>query len=55
MAFTVDLSKFRFPKDKTAGVAGHRVLITDSRKLRYQVPDTRALDAGSRRILERYL
>jgi hypothetical protein len=32
-----------------------RVLITDSRKLRYQVPDTRALDHFSRRVLEHYL
>jgi hypothetical protein len=33
----------------------HRVLISDSRKLRFHIPDTRALDASSRRILERYL
>ena len=33
----------------------HRVLITDSRKIRYQVPDTRALDVHSRRALERFL
>lgn len=32
-----------------------RVLITDARKLRFQVPDTRTLDSQSRRILERYL
>jgi hypothetical protein len=33
----------------------HRVLISDSRKLRFHIPDTRALDASSRRILDRYL
>jgi hypothetical protein len=33
----------------------HRVLITDSRGIRYQVPDTRSLEATSRRLLERYL
>jgi hypothetical protein len=32
-----------------------RVLITDARKLRFQVPDTRTLDTQSRRLLERYL
>ena len=32
-----------------------RVMITDARKLRYQVPDTRALDSSSRRLLERFL
>jgi hypothetical protein len=32
-----------------------RVMITDSRKLRYQVPDSRALDSASRRLLERFL
>jgi hypothetical protein len=32
----------------------HRVLIVDSQKLRYHVPDVRSLDAASRRILERY-
>jgi hypothetical protein len=35
---------------------GHeRVLITDARGIRYQVPDTRKLDTPSRRLLERYL
>lgn len=32
-----------------------RVLITDSRGLRYLVPDVRALDPASRGMLERYL
>lgn len=33
----------------------HRVLITDARKLRYQVPDLRGLDPRSRLALERFL
>ena len=33
----------------------HRLLIADARGLRYQVPDLRALDASSRRLIERYL
>ncbi|MEO6809917.1 MAG: DUF1854 domain-containing protein [Isosphaeraceae bacterium] len=32
-----------------------RVLITDPRGLRFQITDTRALDAHSRRLLERFL
>ena len=32
-----------------------RVLITDARKLRYQIPDVNALDGPSRRNLERFL
>jgi hypothetical protein len=36
-------------------VGPHRVLITDSQKLRYQIPDSRALDRKSRRTLERFL
>jgi hypothetical protein len=42
-------------EDDVRRLGPHRVLITDARKLRYQVPDTRALDAASRRILDRYL
>jgi hypothetical protein len=33
----------------------NRVLITDSRGIRYQIPDTQSLDSASRRLLERYL
>lgn len=33
----------------------HRALIADSQGLRYQIPDLRVLDAGSRKILERFL
>ncbi len=32
MAFTADISKFRFPGDKGAGIAGRRVLITGAGK-----------------------
>jgi Domain of unknown function (DUF1854) len=32
-----------------------RVMITDARRLRYQVPDVGALDTRSRRLLERFL
>jgi hypothetical protein len=32
-----------------------RVMITDARRLRYQVPDVRTLDPASRRLLERFL
>jgi Domain of unknown function (DUF1854) len=34
---------------------GHRAVIIDTHGVRYLIPDTRALDAHSRRILERYL
>src|SRR5438128_1214475 len=34
---------------------GHRAVIVDTHVVRYLIPDTRALDAHSRRILERYL
>ena len=33
----------------------HRALITDAHGIRYLIPDTRQLDAVSRRLLERYL
>ncbi|MDR3639407.1 MAG: DUF1854 domain-containing protein [Isosphaeraceae bacterium] len=42
-------------EDDIRRIESHRVLITDARKMRYQVPDTRKLDAHSRRVLERYL
>lgn len=42
-------------EDDVRRIGAHRVLISDNRKMRYQVPDTRALDASSRRLLERYL
>jgi hypothetical protein len=36
-------------------IGSSRVMITDARRLRYQVPDVRALDGHSRRLLERFL
>jgi hypothetical protein len=33
----------------------HRALIIDGEAVRYLIPDVRALDASSRRHLERYL
>jgi len=33
----------------------HRALLTDAHGIRYLIPDTRQLDAVSRRLLERYL
>jgi hypothetical protein len=33
----------------------NRILLVDTHGIRYLIPDTRRLDAGSRRILERYL
>jgi hypothetical protein len=34
---------------------GHRALITDAHGVRYLIPDPRALDVTSRRLLERFL
>ena len=42
-------------EDDVRRISAHRVLITDSRKLRYQILDARSLDQHSRRILERFL
>lgn len=42
-------------EDDIRHIGPRRVLITDARKLRYQVPDTQALDGHSRRLLERFL
>ncbi len=36
-------------------VGPHRLLIADAAGLRYQIPDTRALDSASKGWLERYL
>lgn len=33
----------------------HRIMLVDTHGIRYLISDTRQLDAGSRRILERYL
>lgn len=53
-----DRGRTRFTIDNEEDVrhlGPHRVLITDTRKLRYQLPDTRDLDSHSRRLLERFL
>jgi hypothetical protein len=42
-------------EDDIRRLGPHHVMITDSRKLRYQIPDTRAFDGHSRRLLERYI
>jgi hypothetical protein len=42
-------------EDDVRRLAGHRALITDARGIRYLIPDLRALDSVSRRLLERYL
>ncbi len=42
-------------EDDIRRLGSNRLLITDSRKLRYQIPDPRALDSASRRLLERFL
>jgi hypothetical protein len=36
-------------------LAGHRALVTDAHGIRYLIPDLRALDAVSSRIMEHYL
>jgi hypothetical protein len=36
-------------------LGSHRILLVDIHGVRYLIPDARRLDAGSRRILERYL
>jgi hypothetical protein len=42
-------------EDDVRRLGPHGVLISDARKMRYQIPDTRTLDSSSRRVLERYL
>jgi hypothetical protein len=50
------LSRFSLENDEDVRrINDHRVFITDARKLRYQVPDLRALDPESRRALDRFL
>jgi len=53
-----DRGRTRFPlrsEEDVRALAGHRAIITDAHGIRYLIPDVRALDAASRRILERYL
>ncbi len=42
-------------EDDVRRLGPYRVMIGDSRKLRYQIPDIRALDGSSRRLLDRYV
>ncbi|HEV2972463.1 MAG TPA: DUF1854 domain-containing protein [Pirellulales bacterium] len=42
-------------EDDIHRLEGHRAIIVDTHGIRFLIPDTRALDAPSRRILERYL
>ena len=41
--------------DDVRRIGPNRVMITDARKLRYQIPDLKDLDARSKRLIERYL
>ncbi len=42
-------------EDDVHRLDGYRAVIIDTHGIRYLIPDTRALDSHSRRILERYL
>jgi hypothetical protein len=42
-------------EDDVHRLDGHKAVIIDTHGIRYFIPDTRALDGHSRRILERYL
>ena len=42
-------------EDDVRRLSDHRALLVDAHGIRYLIPDTRALDATSRRLLERYL
>jgi hypothetical protein len=42
-------------EDDVHRLDGHRAIIIDTHGIRFLIPDIRALDAHSRRILERYL
>jgi hypothetical protein len=42
-------------EDDVRRLGPHRALVADFQGIRYLIPDTRALDASSRRLLERYL
>jgi hypothetical protein len=42
-------------EDDVRRLSDHRALIVDAHGIRYLIPDTRALDGTSRRLLERYL
>ncbi len=42
-------------EDQLRRLGPHRVVIHDTRNLRYLIPDTRTLDPSSRTVLDRYL
>ena len=42
-------------EDDVRRLSDHRALIFDAHGIRYLIPDLRALDGTSRRLLERYL
>ena len=42
-------------EDDVRRLGEHRVMVIDARGIRYLLPDTRALDAASQRLIERYL
>jgi hypothetical protein len=42
-------------EDDVRPLDDHRALVIDANGIRYVIPDLRLLDAGSRRVLERYL
>jgi hypothetical protein len=42
-------------EDDVRRMGPHRRLVVDAHGLRYLIPDTRALDAASRRVLDRYV
>ena len=55
---TTDRGPVRFTVENEEDVrrlGPNRVMITDARRLRYQVPEIGSLDAYSRRLLERFL
>lgn len=42
-------------EDHLRKLEGNRVIITDSHGVRYEIPDRQALDAGSQRLLRKFL
>lgn len=53
-----DRGRTRFPlksEEDVRSLAGHLAIITDAHGIRYLIPDVRAVDAATRRVLERYL
>jgi hypothetical protein len=49
-------TRFRVQREEDVhALTGHRALVIDAHGLRYLIPDTRALDGGSRRLLSRFI